>query len=701
MIEVLEPGQVLIEIPGHGPILQFTDYLNRQFGGMLAAGRQVQQGHARAVDWQIDGLQRLDAKDPRVIRATVTLQASLQRVSAAVEEISLLLTASRADRIRIHKALSSAIGGRGQADAVYQRSEVEHLRMVNRLAASGVQRAMERGEFYGDGHKLVLRGWAILPLELQPPPTQGPVEVSGSMGLAEMVDGRPVHVVVWHTSGPATSVQLYEFDSSNNLVPVEGTNESVSGNPGSGRWRFASERLPTGKQLVVAAYGADSEIRSTPFVVEGVLVTPPAVPPVVVPPVVVPPVAVPPVTSPPFVLPPMAVTPPIKVKEYVPPERPRSARWWILAAVLAAILMLLWLLWFFMPGRPVFGWSPEFFTAQHVVLPEAEHVAEGRGRIISADPPVSPPTDDLPESSGLLPNDGARVAVTPTPAGSVTPDEPVDLGPPDQVRRRRVIPTYVDRPAPESAPEPESTPEPESAPEPEPTPEPGPAPEPEPAPEQAPAPAPEQAPAPNPAAASESAPAPLAPPNPGGCEIRFERSLRTWCLGDDGPCQLRIGIELDQLAPGFIQWAEGAGLELIGGGESNAKAKFAIDPARMAALSSDTHFDGMGVSIVAEPGRIVVTGQAWRPIAIMSHPVGDGSVCRGRIEGVTTGTKESLVSLDSATGTRELRGDFASDVWRLVVAGSVGQQSLRFSACDRTVVSAPFTIVVLPTGVQR
>lgn len=668
MIEVLEPGQVLIEIPGHGPLLQFTDYLNRQFGGMLAAGRQVQQGHARAVDWQVDGLQHLDSKDPRVIRAAVTLQACLQRVSAAVEELSLLLAASRADRIRIHKELSLAIGGRGQNDAIYQRSEVEHLRMVNRLAATGVQRAIERGEFYGDGHKLVLRGWAFLPLELQAPPARVPVEVSGSMGLAEVVDGLPVHVVVWHTSGPATSVELYEFDSANNLVLVEGTNEPVRGNTGSGRWRFASERLPPGKRLVVAAYGSDSETRSTPFVVDGVLVTPTTVTPAVVPPVVAPPV-----TPPRFVVPPVVAAPPMKAEEYVPQGRPRIARWWILAAVLAAILMLLWLLWFFMPGRPVFGWSPEFFTAQHVVLPETERVAVGRGRIISEDPPVSPSTVDPLESSALLPSDVARVAVTPTPAGSIPPHQPVDLGPPDQVRRRRVIPTYVDGPA--AAPEPAAVPEPAAAPEP--------------------------ALATEPAAVPTPAPAPLAPRDLGGCEIRFERSLRTWCLGDDGPCQLRIGIELDQLAPGFIQWAEGAGFELIGGGESNAKAKFAIVPARMAALTSDSHFDGMGISIVAEPGRIVVTGQAWRPIAIMSHSVGEGSVCRGRIEGVPTGTKQSLVSLDSATGTREVHGDFASDVWRLVVAGSAGQQSLRFSACDRTVVSAPFTVVVLPTGAQR
>lgn len=358
MIQEPAPGQVIAELPSHGPIVKFVNYLNGRFGGLLAPGSAVVSGGLRCIDWRVDSMERLDAGDPRAVRASEQLRASIASVRASLDGLSALLASKqRSDQLRLPKELVVAIGGEAM-DSMMSREQVEHLYNLNRVAADAVARAVERGEFWGDARRVLLVGWGFALPSSRTADRPVPVDVALQLQGEETVDGLQVRPVSWRTTGPAIRVELFERRSDGSEAPVEDTRTAVVQNPGAGSWRFPADRFPAGSVLFAVALGEHGEVRSGDLAVGDMpaMAVPPAIDAV-------------PLAGIDFADAPASVDMPVPIAEPVVGRRTFRVPawiWWVLALLLILALLPFLLL----RGRPVLAWAPELLVAPH--LPPAQ-----------------------------------------------------------------------------------------------------------------------------------------------------------------------------------------------------------------------------------------------------------------------------------------------------------------------------------------
>lgn len=360
MIQEPASGQVIAELPSHGPIVKFVNYLNGRFGGLLAPGSAVVSGGLRCIDWRVDSMERLDPGDPRAVRASEQLRTSVAAVRASLDGLATLLASKqRADQLRLPKELVVAIGGEAM-DSMMSREQVEHLYNLNRVAADAVARAVERGEFWGDARRVVLVGWGFALPSSRTSDRPVPVDVALQLQVEETVDGLQVRPVSWRTTGPAVQVELFERTADGAESPVEGTKTAVVADPGAGVWRFPADRLPDGTVLFAIALGEHGEVRSGDLAI-GAMASGASVAPVAIPPEIEPA----PLAGIDFADVESPAAMPAPLAEPVVKRRAISVPAWIWW-VLALLLLLALLPFILLRGRPVVAWAPELLVAPHL-----------------------------------------------------------------------------------------------------------------------------------------------------------------------------------------------------------------------------------------------------------------------------------------------------------------------------------------------
>ena len=651
MIQLPEPGQIIVEMPGRGAIVGFASYLQGRFDNLLAPGSVVDIDGARGVDWRIDGFRRLDRDDPRATRVAAQLQAAVARVRISSDELGRLVGPTQgADKVRLHKGLVASIGGRGDQDAIMPREEVEHLYNLNRLAADAVARAVDRGDLYTNDEKVLLIGWAFLPPSVKIADRVIPVAVSLKLEPDESVDGAVVRVLSWRTAGPAVSVELLELTTATNGAstehPIPYTVTPVVGDPASGLWRFSVEHISAGTRLKVAATGPMGVVRSAELQIPhsrdaqpwGAVAgstpardTDPSAPAATIP-----------MAAPvePTVVPVAAI---------LSPRRRVSSRVWLLLLALLLLLLLI-MLWYYLPARPIFARSGEPLTAVHLPIRGATAV---RATVATAgDVRVVPEPEAKPADSGA-------VIVTPVATGVQADNVRVVEEGGDQTSSAlgRVIPTYVEEAVEESP--------------------------------------------------TTSVPAVSVPqrrlipdfiegasPSTSRHSIRFMPSLPRWRRGTASTGALAVGVEIVNPPASLIEWANTHGMpaRMRSKVDGSDAMIFTIDPPALVAQGETVRWNSGALSVTLAPGSVTLEGFLFRPVIVADRtPSTAAGPCTARLIGIDPAV-QSWASLVFVPPLQDAAGLEVPDVWRVQVGDELGQQDIQFSACDGTKVCERFTI---------
>lgn len=247
MIQSPQPGDLIAEIPGKGPILTWSPQISAMFGGLLAEGRVVESAGVRSIEWKVDGMQRLTSDDGRVRSAVERLRTAIAAMRELAVQLEEQLRAHPdAERVRVGAAQVKALGG-AERDAILARPEVEHYRALASLAAEAVERAIRRNEFFGDGARIRLVGWGFLPAQGARAAAPAALAVRLVRKPDEVSDGGQVIVLRWAVQGAASGVELWSRPpgaASMGAVPATAT--AIAAGASSGEWRFPSEDFPPG-----------------------------------------------------------------------------------------------------------------------------------------------------------------------------------------------------------------------------------------------------------------------------------------------------------------------------------------------------------------------------------------------------------------------------------------------------------------------
>ena len=357
MIQRPPPTEVVSDVPGKSSIVDYRETLQRIFGGWLAAGRVVDDGGVRAVDWVIpEGFERAPESSSAVATARTELLRLADEADATANEVAALLRKpTGSEQVRVPRQLAARMGGSGSGDFVmWAESELRPRKEMLTRAAAAVRRAVSRGDFVESAEgRVLLYGWAFLP-----PNFKGDFQApaAGSVTLAIVDDplhsDRAVVAFAWSSRGPVLDVELFRVDGAE--AAVAGTRTSVSTDPAQDYWRFPPDEVPPGSRYIARVTGrwgrSDSNIVEIPAA--------PVIPP--------PPIAPEPPLAPiiPVAPPPEPVRLPDPPPVPPPPQQKRGCgcwAWllWLLYAILGflAFLLLLWLIGWLLPAVMSLFWS--------------------------------------------------------------------------------------------------------------------------------------------------------------------------------------------------------------------------------------------------------------------------------------------------------------------------------------------------------
>ena len=313
MIQYPESGEVVVDVPGNGPLVRFHPQMNKVFGARLVDGRCVKVANRQAIEWLLPAsFIKVDSTNFSHFSA----QAELNRHANAAEETAQELTdllnrnSKRDAPLRISSTLIKRLGGDGLRDHVMLETEIRPLCDAIRRTVAGVRRAIERKNFISnpDG-QILLYGWAFLPPDIDlDTPTLLPATVTLVLE-PEMAYGTvPAQNLSWKIDGKATSIELIRVDGADSIV--QDTHEVVTLDSADGKWRFPKSDLPPGSEYVARVRGswgsADSnrvripveDKKVVPSVSEEPAIVPPAIPSRVAPPPIPVPAVVPPQRNP-------------------------------------------------------------------------------------------------------------------------------------------------------------------------------------------------------------------------------------------------------------------------------------------------------------------------------------------------------------------------------------------------------------------
>lgn len=312
MIQYPESGEVVVDVPGNGPLVRFHPQMNKVFGLRLVDGRCVRVANRPAIEWLLPaGYIKLDASNPAHVSARTELNRHANAAEETAQELTDLLNRNtkRDAPLRISRTLIQKLGGDGLRDHVMLETEIRPLRDAIRRTVAGVRRAIDRKNFVVNPEgQILLYGWAFLPPDMD---LDTPILLPATVTLVlepEMAYGTvPAQNLSWKIDGKAISIELIRVDGADSMV--QDTHEMVTLDSAGGKWRFPNSDLPPGSEYVARVRGiwgsADSNRVKIP--VEDKQVDPPLIPPE---PVIVPPA----ITS-------HVALPPIPVSAVAPPQR--------------------------------------------------------------------------------------------------------------------------------------------------------------------------------------------------------------------------------------------------------------------------------------------------------------------------------------------------------------------------------------------
>ena len=271
MIQRPPPTEVVSDVPGKSSIVDYRETLQRIFGGWLAAGRVVDDGGVRAVDWVIpEGFERAPESSSAVATARTELLRLADEADATANEVAALLRKpTGSEQVRVPRQLAARMGGSGSGDFVmWAESELRPRKEMLTRAAAAVRRAVSRGDFVESAEgRVLLYGWAFLP-----PNFKGDFQApaAGSVTLAIVDDplhsDRAVVAFAWSSRGPVLDVELFRVDGAE--AAVAGTRTSVSTDPAQDYWRFPPDEVPPGSRYIARVTGrwgrSDSNIVEIP-----------------------------------------------------------------------------------------------------------------------------------------------------------------------------------------------------------------------------------------------------------------------------------------------------------------------------------------------------------------------------------------------------------------------------------------------------
>jgi len=264
VIQAPQPGDLIAEIPGKGPLLTWAPQISAMFGGLLAEGRVIESGGVRSIEWKVDGMHRLGPDDGRVRTAAERLRTAIASMRELAVQLDEQLRAQPdAERIRVGAAQVKALGG-AERDAILARPEVEHYRAMASLAAEAVDRALRRSEFVGDGTRLRLVGWGFLPAQGAQASARPALKVRLERRPDETSDGCQIVVLRWAVAGEASGVELRScVPGATSMRSVPATATTVTADPASGTWRFPAESFPPGTVVRAMATAPGAVAQST------------------------------------------------------------------------------------------------------------------------------------------------------------------------------------------------------------------------------------------------------------------------------------------------------------------------------------------------------------------------------------------------------------------------------------------------------
>jgi len=356
VIQRPERGEVVVDVPGKGPLVDFHSRMQRVFGNRLISGRVVEDSGVRAIEWRVPvGGEVAPASSEAVSVAGEELLRCASEADAAAKELGDILrrATGASDTVRVSKDLARRIGATGETDFVlFADTELRPIRDALERTASAVRRAIARGNFLQADGSAKLYGWGFLP----PQSDDFKPTLAGTVTLERTADpcdsDRPVEALQWKTTGSFDWVELVRIDGAEAVVL--GTHISVAGNPATDHWRFPPNELPSGACYLARA-GGKSIATTDSNIVEILRASAPTAGGVVLPPE--PPTPKP--SGPPA--PPVAVGGTVVIPEppLLPPPPARRGcwpwLWWLLWLLL--FLLLLWLLGWLIPALGALLWS--------------------------------------------------------------------------------------------------------------------------------------------------------------------------------------------------------------------------------------------------------------------------------------------------------------------------------------------------------
>ncbi len=451
MIQAPLPGEVLVDVPGLGPVLNFHARIQPLFGGRLASGRVVEVNGERAVDWSLQaGSTSAEAEIADVRRE---LLEAAQVADETADSLAKLLEKTRDPeaRVRVPGELLRKLGGGGASEGVLLARELRALKDVLGRASSGVRRAANRGDFGRLNGRIVVFGWCFLPAEAVSDPaalTDCYVELQLDR---EVSAGGEELVFTWRVGGAPASVELIRVDGAESAIPE--TRRLLRGRGSTDVWRFPVTEFPAEARFLArcegpggrvdsnivgvfggagsqgAAFGADgldeelvleevedSDVEQAPVVID--LDPPPAT----------------------------AVTP-SPASTTAAPEKKRAGDWrwlwtllWILLAMVLIWLLYLLLMWLLRPLPPAIDESldiPEETIVETIPeeVPEDTTPDDSDATVVEEEPEPDP-TDDsdvviiVEDDEGVIPTesepvvDSEEAPMPPVVVDPVTPTEP-------------------------------------------------------------------------------------------------------------------------------------------------------------------------------------------------------------------------------------------------------------------------------------
>lgn len=259
MIQLPKSGEVLVDVPGRGPLVDLHARLQPIFGHRLGAGTVVVAEGGRGVDWSVETAGIGELTDLEAARDELS-----EGISAAIEiadRIDDLLRKSRDPdaRVRVPGELMQRMGAPRGEDASLGGRELRYLRDALRRTAIGVRRAVGRQEFGLASRRVVLYGWCFLPGEANLDEPNASAEVT-LRAVREIGDATDDWVFHWEVRGWPTSVELVSLDGDGETVA--GTRSETRGHAPSGAWRLEAGRVRPGSSYLARAVGDAGEVVS-------------------------------------------------------------------------------------------------------------------------------------------------------------------------------------------------------------------------------------------------------------------------------------------------------------------------------------------------------------------------------------------------------------------------------------------------------